>query len=80
MDNTETLHNQKMVVAETVGFRIEADLCTSVPIILGFAVVDNIKCFHHKKMDAAEKLDFRSEAHLFKFEPMILGFACHDEH
>ena len=35
MHNIETLHNKKMVVAENVGFRLEADFFKSVPMILG---------------------------------------------
>ena len=35
MDNTETLHNKKIVVAESVGFRFEADLAKSVTITIG---------------------------------------------
>ena len=36
MDNTETFHNEKIVVAETVGFRFKPDLFKSVQIIQGF--------------------------------------------
>ena len=36
MDNTETFHNQRMVVADAGGFRLEADLFTSVQIIQRF--------------------------------------------
>ena len=35
MDNIETFHNEKNVVAETVGFRLEADLFKSVQIVQG---------------------------------------------
>ena len=36
MDNIETFHHNAMVVPETVGFAIEADVFKSVLIILGF--------------------------------------------
>ena len=36
MYNTETFRDEKMVVAETVGLRFEADLFKSVQIIQGF--------------------------------------------
>ena len=37
MDNINMFQNKKMVAAENVGFRFEADLFKSVQIILGFA-------------------------------------------
>ena len=36
MHNIETFHNEKMVVAETVGFRFKADFINSVQMITGF--------------------------------------------
>ena len=36
MDNTETFHNDKMVVAETVGYRLGAELFKSIQNIQGF--------------------------------------------
>ena len=53
MDNTETFHNKIMVVAEDVGFRLEADPLKSVRMILGMAVInnmDNMETFHYKKL------------------------------
>ena len=50
MDNIETFHNKKMVVAETGGLRFEADLFKSVPILLGFV--------YHKKMVVAGTIGF----------------------
>ena len=46
MDNIETFHNEKNVVAETVGFRLEADLFKSVQIIQGF-------CCHGQHCDVS---------------------------
>ena len=43
MDNTETFHNKRIVVAETVGFRFGAALCKSVPAL---TVMDNTETFH----------------------------------
>ena len=42
MDNMEMFHHKKMVAAENVGFRFEADLFKSVPVIISFVVMDNI--------------------------------------
>ena len=59
MQNMETFHNQKMVVAEIVGLRLEADLFKSVPTILGMVVIhnmDNIETLHCKTSAAAEKV------------------------
>ena len=56
MDNTETFHNKIMVVAEDVGFRLEADPLKSVRMILGMAVInnmDNMEMFHYKKLVVA---------------------------
>ena len=36
MDNIETFHYKKTVVAETVVFKFEADLFKSVPMIVSF--------------------------------------------
>ena len=41
MDNAETFQNMKMVVAESVGFRFEADLFKSVAINIGFGCHGN---------------------------------------
>ena len=80
MDNTETFHNKSMVVAESVGFRFEADPFKSVPMILGLAVMDNIETFQSQKTVAAENVGFRGEADLFKSVPMFLGFGYHGQH
>ena len=80
MDSIETFHHKPDVVADTVGFRFEADLFKSVLTTIGFVVVDNIETFHHQKMFAAESFDFRFEAHFFKSVPMILGCRCLNEH
>ena len=54
METTDTFHNKKMMVAENVGFKFEAGLFKSIPMILGFYVMDNVETFRHKKMVAAE--------------------------
>ena len=37
MENIETLHHKKTVAADIVGFKLEADLFKSVPVLLGFS-------------------------------------------
>ena len=60
MSNIETFHNKEAVVAETVGFRFEVDLCKSVPSIKCFLVVmDNTGTFHKDKMVVAETVAYR---------------------
>ena len=50
MDNIETFHNKKIVVAENGGSRFEADFFKSVQIPADlFAVTDSIETFRHKK-------------------------------
>ena len=66
-----------MVVAENVGFRLEADVFKSLQIIKVLAVMDNTETSHHKRIVAAETVGFRFEADLFKSVQMILGFCCH---
>ena len=80
MDNIETLHKNRKVVAESVGFRFEAELFKSVPKILGLAVMDNMETFHHKRMVASETVGFMFEAHFFKSVSIIIGFGCHVQH
>ena len=58
MDNIEMFHHNKMVAAETVGFRFVADLFKSVPIIVSFVVVDNVETFQNQNMIAAETVGF----------------------
>ena len=53
MDNIETSHHKRMVVAEKVGFRFEADLFKSVQT-------------HDKNLVAAETVGFACEADFFK--------------
>ena len=36
MDNIEMFHNNNMVDAETVGFKLKADVFQSIVIIIGF--------------------------------------------
>ena len=62
MDNIETFHHKKIVAAENVGFRFEADFFQWVPMITGLVVMDNIEMFHHKKMVAAENDGFTFKA------------------
>ena len=66
MGNIETFHNKKTVVVETVGFWFEADLCKSVPIIIGLVVIDNTGTFHKHKMVVAETVAYRVEADFIK--------------
>ena len=78
MDNIETFHHKRIVAAENVGSRLEADLFKSVQMILDlFVVMDSIQTFRHKKMVAADTVGFRFEADLFKSVPMIFGFGTH---
>ena len=80
MDIFKTFHNKQTVVAETVGFRFEVDLCKSVPIIIGFFVVmDNTGTFHTNKRINTENVGFRFEAGLFKSASMILGSGCYGQ-
>ena len=37
MENIETIHHKKTVAADMVGFKLEADLVKSVPVLLGFS-------------------------------------------
>ena len=74
MNNIETSHNKKKVVAETVGFRFEADPFKSAPMILALVVMNNIETFHNKKTVVAETVGFRFEADLCKSVPIIIGF------
>ena len=80
MDNIETFHIQTTVVAETVGFVFEANLCKSVPIIIVFVVMDNTGKYHKQKIVVAETVGFRFEADLFKSVAMILVSGCHGQH
>ena len=72
MDNIEIFHNKKVVAAETVGFRFEADLSKSVPIIICYVVVDNIEAFQNQNMVAAETVGFRFEVDFFKTVQLII--------
>ena len=72
MDNTETFHNKKRVVAGTVGFIFEADPFKSVTIVIGFGCHGQHRdVVSPKKAVAAETVGFSFEAHLFKTVPMI---------
>ena len=68
-----------MGVAETVGFRFEADFFESVQMIQALVVMDNmdnIKMFHHKKTLASENVGFGFEADLFKSVQIIIICGC----
>ena len=80
MDNIETFHSEKIVVAERVGFILEADSFKSVQIIRALYVMDNIDTFHYKKIVAAENVGFIFEADLVKTAPTFLGSGCHGQH
>ena len=80
MDNTETLHNKKMVVAENNGFRFEAILFKSVQKILGSGCHGPHSSDYNKRTIAAETVGIRVEADLFKSARMIFGFGCHEQH
>ena len=81
MDNIEALHNKNIVVAETVGFRFEADFSSNqYRSSRALAVMDNIEALHHKKTVAADIVGFKFEADLFKSVPMIFCFGCHGKH
>ena len=69
-----------MVAAEAVGFRFEADLFKSVPMIPGFGSHDNTETFHNQTIVVADTVGFRFEADLFKSVPIILGFGCRGQH
>ena len=47
MDNIEACHNKKMVAAEYVGFRLEAFLFKSIPMIISF-------CCHEQHWDVSK--------------------------
>ena len=55
-----------MVVAETFGFRFEADLFTSVQMILGCGVHGHHRDAPPSKTVAADIVGFKLEADLFK--------------
>ena len=59
MDNSEAFHNKNIVVAENVGFRLEADLFKSAPMILCLAVIDITEMFHNKEQVVANKNRFQ---------------------
>ena len=80
MNNIETSHHKKIVAAENVGFRFEADLFNSVQLIIDLCVMDSIGTFCNKKRVVAENVGFIFEAELFKSVPMILDFGCHERH
>ena len=81
MDNTETFHDQKMVVAGTVGFSFEADLFKSGPIIKGFGCNGQHSGVSQKqRLVVAETVGFLFEADFCRSVPTILGFGCHGQH
>ena len=80
MDSIATFHHKKTVVAETVGFRSEADVFKSAPIFLGFVCHVLHRVFRYQKMVVAESVGFRSEADLFKSVQIIQGSGGHDQH
>ena len=80
MDNTETLHNKTMVVAENDGFRFEAVLFKSIQKILGSGCHGPQSSDYYKRTIVAETVGIRFEADLFKSAPMIFGFGCHGQH
>ena len=80
MDNTETFHNEKMVVAETVGFRFEAYLSIRYRSSRALAVMDNIETFHTKRIVAAETVGFRFEADFFESVQIIQGVGGDGQH
>ena len=45
MDDIETIHHKKMIVAETMGFKFQADLFKSVPMIIGWRPWTTLKPF-----------------------------------
>ena len=77
MDNINMFHNQKIVVAETVGFWFEADFLNQYRLPFISVLVDNFETFHNENMVAADTICFRFDADLFKPVPMILGYGCH---
>ena len=80
MHNVETFHHKRIVAAETVGFRFEAELFKVVPMIISFAAMDNIETFQNQNMVTAEIVGFGLEADLFKAVQIIIGFGCHGQH
>ena len=80
MHNIETFHNEKIVVAENVGFRIAADLSNQYITSRALVVMDNIETFHNNNIVVAENVGFRFEADLFKSVQMILDVRCHGQH
>ena len=74
MHNIETFHNKKRVVAETVGFRFEADFFNQYRWSYLFAVMDNIETFQNQITVAAESVGLRFEADFFKSVQIIIGF------
>ena len=80
MVNIEMLHNKKMVVAETVGFKFEAGLFKSVPIIMSSVVADNIETFQNQNMVVVETVACGFEADLFKSVQRSRGFGYHRQH
>ena len=80
MDNIETFHNTEIVVAENVGFGVEADLFKCVQMNLTFAVMDKIEMFHYKKIVAAEAVGFRFQSDPVKSVPITIGFGYSGQH
>ena len=80
-DNIEMFHHQKMVDAESVDFRFEADTSSNLyRCSWALAVMYNTETFRNEKMVLAETVGFRFDADLFKSVQIIQGFGGHGQH
>ena len=81
MHNIETFHKTKVVGAESVGFRFEADLFKSALIIIRWC------CCHAQHWNVPPQEDgcsrnrwFHIRSGLFQTVPMVISDCCHAQH
>ena len=79
MDNIETFHHKRMVVSETIGFKLEAHFFNSVPIIIGFGCHAQHWVVSPQEKNMQNTLVPGSKQ-TFKSVQIIIGCGCHAQH